>query len=85
MRKIEIYSAGCHVCNETIEIVKSMACDSCDIEVLDMHDKKIAKNAEILSIQSLPTVVVKGRIVGCCKNRGIDLDSLRKAGIGKSL
>jgi glutaredoxin 3 len=38
-RKIEVFSAGCSMCRETIEIVQRNACESCEVKVLDMNDK----------------------------------------------
>jgi glutaredoxin 3 len=35
-RKIEVFSAGCPACAETIELVNRAACPSCDISILDM-------------------------------------------------
>jgi glutaredoxin 3 len=81
-RKIEIFSAGCAVCNEVIEQVKSMACPSCDITVLDMHEQSIAARAKVLGIKSLPAVVIDGKLADCCANRGIDESVLRAAGVG---
>jgi hypothetical protein len=41
-RTVEIFSAGCATCTETIEMVQRAACPSCDVTVLDMHDPAIA-------------------------------------------
>jgi len=46
-RKIEIFSAGCAVCDETIELVNEIACPSCEISVLDMRDKTVAERARV--------------------------------------
>jgi C4-type Zn-finger protein len=34
-RNIEIFSAGCPVCQETVEMVKRISCASCEVNVLD--------------------------------------------------
>ena len=36
-RHIEIFSAGCQVCEDTIALVNRMACPSCQVTVLDMN------------------------------------------------
>ncbi len=36
-RKIEVFSAGCPCCFETIELVRKSACPSCEVTVLDMR------------------------------------------------
>lgn len=81
-RKIEIFSAGCAVCNEVVEQVKSMACPSCDITILDMHEQSVVARAKLLGIKSLPAVVIDGKLADCCANRGIDESVLRASGVG---
>ena len=81
-RKIEIFSAGCPVCQEAIERVKNMVCASCDITVLDMHAPDVADKAKVLGIQSVPAVVVDGTVADCCAGRGIDEAVLKAAGVG---
>lgn len=84
-RKIEIFSAGCAVCDEVVEQVKDMACPSCDIIVLDMQDRNIADRAKVLGIKSLPAVVIDGKLADCCASRGIDESVLKAAGVGTPL
>lgn len=84
-RKIEIFSAGCAVCDGVVEQVKHMACSSCDITVLDMQDQNIADRAKMLGIKSLPAVVINGKLADCCANRGIDESVLKAAGVGAPL
>lgn len=83
-RKIEVFSAGCAACEETIKLVNDLACESCEIIVLDMHDPKVAGRARKLGVRSVPAVAVNGELAGCCASRGPDRDSLRAAGIGQS-
>ena len=82
-RKIEIFSAGCSVCEETIQLVNRIACPSCEINVLDMKDATVAGRAKTLGIRSLPAVVVDGKLADCCSGRGPDENKLKAAGIGK--
>lgn len=76
-RKIEIYSAGCAVCQETIDLVNKIACSSCDIEILDMKDDSVAQKAKALGIRSVPAVTVDGKLADCCSGRGPDEGVLR--------
>ncbi len=77
-RHVEIFSAGCDLCQDLIEKVRNMACSSCEIDVLDLsRDENV--------IHSAPAVAVDGQPVACCKNSGPDLDKLRAAGIGTKL
>jgi glutaredoxin len=84
-RKIEIYSAGCSVCTDAAQLVKDIACKSCDVIVLDMKDPEIAERAKSLGIRSVPAVVIDGKLAECCANRGPDETTLRNAGLGKPL
>ena len=84
-RKIEIFSAGCAVCDEVVTQVKDMACPSCDIIVLDMQNQNIADRAKTLGIKSLPAIVIDGKLADCCANRGIDESVLKAAGVGTPL
>jgi DNA-directed RNA polymerase subunit RPC12/RpoP len=81
-RKVEVFSAGCSACEETIELVNQVACPSCGIEVLDMRDPAVAARAKALGIRSVPAVAIDGRLADCCQGRGVDLDALRAAGLG---
>lgn len=84
-RKIEIFSAGCSVCDETVALVNDIACPSCEISVLDMRDKAVAKRARSLGVRSVPAVAIDGRLAGCCAGRGVDLDELKQSGVGHPL
>lgn len=82
IRKIEIYSAGCPVCKQAIDLVQSTACSSCDVTTLDLHDPQVAKRAKELGIHSTPAIVIDGKLADCCQSHGIDESTLRSAGIG---
>ena len=82
-RKVEIFSANCPVCVETVSLVKNMACPDCDVIVLNTQDAATAKRAKSLGVRSLPAVVVDGKLAECC-TRGINPDTLRQAGVGKA-
>jgi glutaredoxin len=84
-RKVEVFSAGCSVCNETVELVKRISCPSCDVTVLNMNDQKVAQRARSFAIRSVPAVVVDGKLASCCAGRGPKEADLRAAGIGQPL
>jgi glutaredoxin 3 len=84
-RKIEIFSAGCPVCKQTVELVKRISCTSCEVAVLDVNDPAVATRANSLGIRSVPAVVVDGSLASCCAGRGPEEAVLRAAGIGKPL
>lgn len=84
-RKIEIFSAGCAACRTTVDLVRSVACPSCEVAVLDMRDPQVARRAQSLGIRSVPAVLVNGRLADCCAGTGPDEAGLRRAGIGQPI
>jgi Glutaredoxin and related proteins len=84
-RKIEIFSAGCPACEETIKLVNKVACPSCEVSVLDMKDPNVASRAKSLGIRSVPAVVINGKLADCCAGRGPDEITLRSSGLGQSV
>ena len=84
-RAIEVFSAGCSVCEETIAMVKRVACQSCEVTVLDMQDPEVARRARSVGIWSVPAVVMDGTLAACCSGRGPDEATLRAAGLGQAL
>jgi glutaredoxin 3 len=81
-RRVEVFSAGCQACGDAVTLVKSLACPSCEIEVLDMRRSDIAARAKSYGVRSVPAVVVDGTLADCCQGRGPDRQALRAAGIG---
>lgn len=81
-RKIEIFSAGCGTCEETIKLVRSLVCDSCEVKVHDMKARGVATRAKKYGVQRLPAIVIDGKLAACCANRGVDAKALRAAGVG---
>ncbi len=84
-RKIEVFSAGCPVCDDTVKLVNNLACPSCEVNVLDMKIPEIAERAKTLGIRSVPAVVIDGKLADCCTGRGPDEATLKAAGLGKPL
>ena len=84
-RQVEIFSAGCSICEETIDLVNQIACPSCEISVFDMRDKPVADRARDLGIKSIPAVIIDGKLADCCAGRGVDAETLRATGIGQPL
>ena len=82
-RKIEVFTAGCPACEETIELVNRVACPSCEVRVLDMHDPQVAGRAKSIGIRSIPAVAIDGKLAECCSGRGPDEATLQAAGLGQ--
>ena len=84
-RKIEVFSAGCPACEETIQLVNRIACPSCEVMIHDMKNPAVASRAKTLGIRSVPAVVIDGKLADCCAGRGPDEGTLRGAGLGRPL
>ena len=82
-RKIEVFSAGCPLCQDTIDLVTRLACSSCEITVLDMKNSDVAQRAKQLGVRSVPAVAINGQLSGCCSGRGPDEDTLKAEGLGQ--
>lgn len=81
-RNVEVFSAGCPACEPVLELVKSMACPSCNVQVLDMKRPEVASRAKEYGIKTVPAVVIDGELAACCQGAGPDADTLRAAGLG---
>lgn len=80
-RQVEVFSAGCAACKETLELINQIAGPSCEITIHDMHDAGVAKRAKALGIGSVPAVLVDGKLADGA-GRPVEEASLRAAGIG---
>jgi len=84
-RKVEVFSAGCPACAPTVQLVKSIACPSCDVQVLDMHQPDVAAKAKSYGVKTVPAVAINGKLAGCCTAAGPDEATLRAEGLGVAL
>lgn len=84
-RVVEVFSAGCPACDDGVELVRRLACPSCEVRVVNMNDPEVAERAAALGVQTVPAVVIDGVLAGCCSGRGLDEATLRSAGFGQPL
>jgi glutaredoxin 3 len=84
-RTIEVFSAGCPACEDTIELINQVACPSCEVTILDMKNPDVASRAKRLGIRSVPAGVINGTLADCCTGRGPDEGTLRAAGLGQAI
>jgi glutaredoxin 3 len=84
-RRVEVFSAGCALCDETVAMVRRIACSSCQVEVMDMRDPAVAARAKSLGVSTVPAVVIDGRLAACCTGAGPEESALRAAGVGTPL
>jgi len=82
-RKVEVFSAGCALCEEVIDLVRREADSSFEVIVRNMLDARFLARAEQLGIRSVPAVVIDGKLASCCTPRGVDLQVLKNE-LGKA-
>jgi glutaredoxin len=86
-RKVEVFTAGCPLCDETVKMVQDLACESCEISIYNLQSKtpEYLEKAKSYGVNSVPTVVVNGKVLGCCKRGRITREDLETAGIGQPI
>ncbi len=88
-RKVEVFTAGCPICEKTVSLVRQNACPSCEIIVYDLS--KTEKGGEGrkrtigYQVKSVPAVAIDGKLASCCSSKGVDLESLKREGLGQPL
>lgn len=83
-RTVEVFSAGCPACDDVVQLVNRLGCDSCEVVVLSMRDAAVAERAQALGIRTVPAVLVDGQLAPCCQT-GPTEAGLRAAGLGQPL
>ena len=76
-RNIEVFSAGCALCHDVIDVVRREAGSTSEVIVRDMMDGRSLARAEKFGIRSVPAIVIDGRVASCCTGRGVDLEVLK--------
>jgi glutaredoxin 3 len=82
-QRIEIFSAGCPLCEAGEARVRQVAGDHQEIVVHDLRgDDAAAERAAGYGVNVVPAVVVDGNLLGCCRNTGPSEAELVAAGVG---
>ena len=74
-KQIQLYSAGCPTCRNAEAMIRRVAGNDHDLEVLNMHQSRVAAQADRLGVRSVPALVVDGQLWG----GGVDELLLRRA------
>ncbi len=82
-RKVEVFTAGCSLCDEAVALVKQIACPSCEVVVHDLRaGGEAGGRARSYGVNAVPAVVVDGLLAECCSRGPVDEATLRAAGVG---
>ncbi len=60
--RIQIFSGGCSLCRQAVEIVEVGKCKDCVMETLDIRASKNRELARRYAISAVPSIVIDGRI-----------------------
>lgn len=86
-RRVEVFTAGCPVCEGTVDLVKSLICPSCELKLFDLQEgcatSECREKAACYGIMALPAILVNGTLLDCCRRGPIDPSVLRAAGVGQ--
>ena len=86
-RLVEVFTAGCPICEGTVRLVKSLICPSCELKVYDLREgcttNECREKATQYGITAMPAIVVNGVLLDCCLRGLIDRTALVEAGIGQ--
>lgn len=74
--KIEVFTAGCKFCNGVETQVREVITNRHEVEIYNLNDEKHSSEyynkAESYGINSVPAVVVNGKLLSCCNTKGFD-------------
>lgn len=82
-RTVEVFTAGCALCDEAVQAVREIACESCDVQIQDMRTDAAKTKAKRYGVKRVPAVVVNGQLADCCAQGGVDSGTLQRLGVGK--
>ena len=86
-QRVDVFTAGCPLCQDAVRLVTSLACPSCEVQVYDLREgcatNECREKAARYGITALPAVLVNGTLLDCCRRGPIDAAMLRAAGVGQ--
>lgn len=86
-RRVEVFTAGCPVCEGTVDLVKSLICPSCELKLYDLREgcatNECREKAARYGITAVPAVAVNGVVLDYWRRGPIDASVLRAAGVGQ--
>ncbi len=80
-RNVEVFTGGCPLCEDTVALVREIACSSCDVTIYNLSEQGMEKAKEY-GVTSVPAVVVDGKLLERCARQKLTAEDLKAAGIG---
>lgn len=66
-RKVEVFTAGCPVCTDLVDLVKATACPDCEVTIYNLNQGQSVEEAKRYGVTAVPSVVVEGKLLERCK------------------
>lgn len=87
-RIVEVFTAGCPLCDETVKLVRELACSNCEVQVYDLREgcttNECREKANQYGINRVPAVVVDGKLAEFCSHQQpVSREALIAVGIGQ--
>lgn len=79
-RQIEIFTAGCPLCDETVRTVQELACPSCEVSIYSLQTEP--EKIQHYGLTGVPAIAVNGTLVLTGKPTR---SQLQEIGIGEPL
>jgi len=80
---IEVFTAGCPVCDDAVNVANSAAGPSCEVKVYDLNKGcetgECRDKAKLYGIKRIPAVVVNGKLSDCCIAGGVSEKAISSA------
>jgi MerR family copper efflux transcriptional regulator len=84
-RKVEVFTAGCPVCAELVDLVKGLKCPDCDLTIYNLNRGEGIEKSKEYGVTAIPAVAVNGKLLDCCRRGSITKEDLMAAGIGRPI
>jgi glutaredoxin len=85
-KRVEVFIAGCPVCDEAVRLVKELACEDCEVIVYNLNEPcesgECLEKVKSYGVTRVPAVAVDGRLAECCEVGSVTKEGLKAAGIG---
>jgi len=79
-RQIEIFTADCPLCDETVQMVQELTCSDCEVSVYNLRQEQ--EKAQQYGVNAVPAIAINGRLVVTGKP---SREQLQAAGVGQPL
>ncbi len=74
--KVEVFTAGCKFCSNVETQVREVITDQHEVVIYNLNEEsgssEYSERAKNYGVNSVPAVVVNGKLLDCCNSKGFD-------------